>query len=98
MLRIELDPELGDEIDLSLEEVDMLFLGLHQALEQVARYVVLHRMAVGRSLLIEIACGMLRRQVAIEHFLDVLPDAQRVDDLHIGKALEKDDARYELVG
>src|SRR5712671_4460487 len=41
---------------------------------------------------------MLGRQITIEHFLDVLPDAQRVDDLHVGKAIEKDDAGHELVG
>src|SRR5215471_18801155 len=96
VLRIELDPELGDEIELGLEEIDVLFLGMHQILEQVSRHVILDRMAMGGSLLIEVARGMLGLQIAIEHFLDVLPNAQRIEHLHVGKALEKDDARNQL--
>src|SRR5262245_27087527 len=42
MLRIELDPELRDEIDLGLKEVDVLLLIMHQLLEQVTRHIVLH--------------------------------------------------------
>ena len=47
MLRIKLDAKLGDEIELLLEEIDVLFLVVHQLLEQVAGDVVLDRMDRG---------------------------------------------------
>jgi hypothetical protein len=36
LLRVELEPDALDQIELGLEEVDVVLLVLHQALEQVA--------------------------------------------------------------
>jgi hypothetical protein len=35
MLRVELDTELGDQIELGLEEIDVLFLVVHELLEEI---------------------------------------------------------------
>src|SRR5713226_8966984 len=64
MLGVELDAELGNKTELRLEIVDVLFLVVHELLEQVAADVILDRMAVRRGLLIESARGHFRRQVA----------------------------------
>ena len=53
VLGIKFEPELGDEIELGLEIIDVLFLVVHELLEQVAADVVLDRMTVGRGLLVE---------------------------------------------
>src|SRR5205814_4992819 len=92
MLRVELDAELGDEIELGLEIVDVLFLVVHELLEQVAGDVILDRMAMRRGFLVKRPRRHLRRKIAVEHLSDVLPDAKRIDHLHVGKAVEEDDA------
>src|SRR6185312_15445104 len=53
MLGIELKAELGDEIELGFEEVDVVFFVLHQRLKQIARDVVLDHMAVGGGFLVQ---------------------------------------------
>src|SRR5262249_53440974 len=53
MLGIELEAELAHQIELRLEEVDVLFLVVHQLLEQVAGDVILDRMTMRRRLLVE---------------------------------------------
>ncbi len=98
VLGVELQPELGDEIELGLEEIDVVLLVGHQLLEQIARHEVLHGGAIGRRLLVEGARADLGREIAVEDFLDVLPDVQRVEHLHVGKTVEEDDAMHELVG
>src|SRR5262245_19775396 len=98
VLRVELDAEPRHEIELRLEEVDKLLLVPTQLFKQVARHVVLYRMAVGRRLLVERAGAVFGLQIALQHFLDVLPDMQRIENLHVGEALEEDDAHRELVG
>src|SRR5215204_5202691 len=45
MLRVEFDTELGDQIDLGLEEIDVMLLVVHQLFEQIAADVVAHAMA-----------------------------------------------------
>lgn len=40
MLGIELKAELDDEVDLGFQEIDMMFLIVHQLLEEVTRHVV----------------------------------------------------------
>ena len=76
----------------------MLFLVLHQALEQVARDVILDAVAVGGGFLVERARGDLGGQIAFDDFLDVLADAQGIEHLHVGKTVEEQDAVGELVG
>src|SRR6266700_5144598 len=98
MLGVELEAELADEIELGLEEVDVTFLGVHELFEQVAGHVVLHRVAMGRGLLIEGARGIFGRKVAVEHLLDVLADMQRVEHLQVGEAVEEDHSLDDLVG
>src|SRR5689334_524190 len=83
MLRVELKAELGDEIELSLQEIDVVLLVGHDLLEQVARHVIAHRVTVGGGFLIECAGGNLGGQVAVEHLPDVLADTQRVEHLHV---------------
>src|SRR5262252_3717564 len=55
-------------------------------------------MAVRRRLFVKCAGGDFRGKIAIEHFLDVLADMQRIEHLHVRKAVEKDDALDQLVG
>src|SRR3977135_2049561 len=63
MLGVKLEPELGHQIELGLEEVDVLLLVMHQLLEQIARHIVLGAVAVGRGFLIEGASPHLRRPI-----------------------------------
>src|SRR5262249_31366623 len=74
MLSVELEAELGDEIELGFEEIDVALLVRHERLEQVAGHVVPGRMTVGGGLLVEGARGVLGGEVAVEHLPDVLPD------------------------
>jgi hypothetical protein len=55
-------------------------------------------MAVRRRLLVERARVDLRRQVAVQHFFGGLADVQGIEHLHVGKAVEEDDALDQLVG
>jgi len=48
LLFVKLDSDALDEIKLGFEEVDVMLLVLHDALEQVTRNVVLDAVAVGR--------------------------------------------------
>src|SRR5262245_38158724 len=97
MLDIELESELGHKIELRLEKVDVLFLVVHELFEKVARDVVAHRVAVRRRLLIELPRRYFGGEIAIEHLAHVLSDVQRIEDLHIGKSVEENDARNDLV-
>ena len=54
-------------------------------------------MAIGRGFLIERARVVLGGEIAFEHFLHVLADAQRIEHLQVRKAVEKQDAVDELV-
>jgi hypothetical protein len=47
MLGVEFKAELGDEVDLGFKEIDMMFLVVHQLLEEAARHIVLDTVAVG---------------------------------------------------
>ena len=87
-----------DQVQLGFEEIDVVLLVLHQPFELVARDIILDRMAIGRRFLIEVARIDLGGEIAIEHLLHGLADAQRVEHLQIGEALEKDDALDQLVG
>src|SRR5712675_1793647 len=97
LLRVELKPDPLDQVELGLEEIDMLFLVLHQALEQVARDVILDTVAVGGGFLVERARSDLGGQIAFDDFLDVLADAQGIEYLHVWKAVEEQDAVGKLV-
>src|SRR5436190_5180693 len=98
VLSVELETELGDQIELGLQEIDVLLLIMHQLLEQIARYIILDRMAMRRGLFVEGPRIHLGLQVAVDDLLYGLPDPQRLQRLHVGKAIEEDDALDELVG
>src|SRR6202044_3788274 len=98
MLGVELGAELGDQIKLGLEKIDVMLFVAHQLLEQVARDVILDRVAMGGGLLVERARVHLGAQIAFEDLFHRLPDMQRIEHLHVGEAVEKDDAVDELVG
>src|SRR5262249_33249700 len=98
VLGLDVKPAAGDEIELSFEEVDVFFLVVHELLEQIARHIIANRMAVRRRLLIERAGRDFGGEIAIKHLLDVLADMQRIEHLHIRKAVKKDDALDQLVG
>src|SRR5947209_8235812 len=53
LLGVKLQPDPPDQVELGFEEVDVVFLVLHQAFEQVARHIVLDLMAIGRRFLIQ---------------------------------------------
>src|SRR6201999_4383714 len=46
-LDIPLDPHLLDQVELSVEEVDMLFLIVENPPQQVARDIITHRLTIG---------------------------------------------------
>src|SRR5580693_7206830 len=70
LLGVEFKPDPPDQIKLGFEEVDMVLLVLHQALEQVARDVVLDAVTIGRRFLVKRARRHLGGQIAIDDFLD----------------------------
>jgi hypothetical protein len=98
LLGVELEADALDQVELGLEEVDVMFLILHQLFEQVAADIVLDAMAVGRRFLVERARGDLGCKIAFDDLSDVLADPQGIEHLHVGKAVEKKDAIGELVG
>jgi hypothetical protein len=53
MLGVELKAKLDDEVDLGFKKIDMMFLVVHQLLEEFACHVVLHAVAVGRRFLVK---------------------------------------------
>jgi len=53
MLGVELKAELGDEVDLGFKKIDVMFLVVHQLLEEFACHIVLHTVAVGCRLLLK---------------------------------------------
>lgn len=53
-------------------------------------------MARGRQ--VEFACVHLRRKIAFKDFLDAFANPELVERLHIGRAVQKENARHELVG
>ena len=53
MLGIELKAKLGDEVDLGFKKIDMMFLVVHQLLEEFACHIVLYTVAVGCRFLVK---------------------------------------------
>src|SRR5947209_4452267 len=91
LLGVEIESDALDQMQLSFEEVDVVFLILHQALEQIARNIVLHAMAVGCALFIERAGPHFRGEIALDDFLDVLADPQGIQHLHVGKSVRSEE-------
>ena len=53
---------------------------------------------MGRRLLIQRTRANLGGQIALDDLLDVLADAQRIEHLHVGKAIEEQDPIGEAIG
>src|ERR1051326_8117314 len=87
-----------DEIELHLEPVDVLFLGLEDLLEQLARDVILHRLAVGNRLLQRRARSHLELEVAFERFARAFADHQLAEILQVPQPLEEKDTFDQPVG
>src|SRR5438445_9026964 len=83
LLGIQLKPDAVDQVELSLEEIDVIFLILHHALEQVARDVILDGVAVGCGFLVQQARGDLGGEIAFDDFLYILADSKRIEHLHV---------------
>src|SRR3982074_1590688 len=98
LLGVEFKPDPPDQIKLGFEEIDVMLLVLHQAFEQIARDVVLDAVAIGRGFLVKRAGGNFGSKIALDDFLDVLPDPQGVEHLHVGKPAEEQEAIGEAVG
>ena len=98
LLGIALEPDPLDQIELGFEEVDVVLLVLHQALEQIARDVVLDAVAVGRRFLVERAGADLGGKIALDDFPDVLADPLGIEHLHVEKAVKEQDAVREAIG
>src|SRR5213595_316055 len=92
LLGVKLEPDPVDQIKLGFEEIDMMLLVLHQALEQIARDVVPDTVTVGRRFLVEISRAHLGGKIAFHDFLDILADPQGIEHLQVGKPLEEQDA------
>jgi len=76
-LRVELQSDLSDQVELCLQEIDVMFLVLHQNLKQVPRDIIPDAAAVSRRLLIERTGADLEREITLDDFLDVLADPVR---------------------
>ena len=98
LLGVEFDAHARDQVELRLQEIDMAFLVLHQGLEQVLGREIADLAAVFRRFLIERASLDLGLEIAFDHFLDGLADAQLVERLQVREALEEEDAVDEAVG
>src|SRR6266436_365424 len=97
LLGVEFKPDPPDQIKLGFEEVDVMLLVLHQALEQIARHVILDAVAVGCRFLVKRAGGNLGGEIAFDDFLDVLADPQGIQHLHVGKSVEEQNPVGEFV-
>src|SRR5262245_36239799 len=73
-LQVILQADPVDQLELRLEPVDVILLGVEDALEQVAAHVVLHGLAMRNGLAQRRHRLLLELEVALEHFLDVLAD------------------------
>ena len=96
-LRIELDADLADQFLLRLEEIDMLFLVLEQTVEQFFADEILDVEAILRGLGIKSARSDFGGKIAGDDFLNVLADPQRIENLHVGKAFEEQNAKCQLI-
>jgi hypothetical protein len=55
VLGVELKPELGDEVELGLQEIDMVLLVVHQLLEEVTCHVIFDGVTMSGRFLVKCA-------------------------------------------
>ena len=71
---------------------------VEQFVEQLLRHIVAELVADFARRLVGGAGVVLAGEIGLEHFLDVLADAERRDALQVGMAFEEDDALDQPVG
>ncbi len=98
MLRVQLDADPLDQVDLGFEEIDVALLVLEEVIEQHLRHVITEVEADLTRGFVIVACDMLALEVAFENFLDVLADHKWRDILQVRMPFEEDDAIDQLVG
>src|SRR5882672_8361019 len=83
-LHVVLDADPGDEVELDLEPVDMLFLAFQDVLEQLARDVVARFLAVDDARLEHRVGVHLQLEVALERLFHALANEELVEVLQVG--------------
>ena len=96
-LAITLFADLGEEVELGFEEVDMTFLVRQKLIEKLLGNIVAEFVADFAGLLVGSACVVLTCKVGFQNFLDVLADAQRSYGLQVRVTFEEDNAVNQLV-
>ncbi len=91
-LHVVLDAHLRDEIELCFEEVDVFFLIMEDLVEQVARTIIAHLLAVLDRIAQNGHGDLFGLEIALEDFLNVLADEQLAEILEIRKTFEEEDA------
>jgi hypothetical protein len=86
LLGIKLDPDLPDELELGLKEVDVPLLVGCEPLEQVLCHTVIDRVTILSRFQVERPRLVLGREIALDHLLNALPGPQWVQVLRVGKA------------
>ena len=86
-LCVELKAELFDQGKLCFQEVDVLLLVRGQFLKQDSRHPVVGLLAMARGLQLQLASVHFRCKIAFQNLLDVFPDPQLVERLHVGLAV-----------
>src|SRR5581483_990625 len=93
-----LQSESIGEVNLRLEPIDMVFLALEDFPQQIARDVVLHRLAVRDGILQHRTREALLLEVALQCFERVLADQQLAEILEVRQSLEKQDPLDQAIG
>lgn len=97
MAAVTLFTEFRQKIELRLDKVDVAFLVFEQLLENLHRHVVLRVVADVATPRTGVARLMFGGAIGFQNLLDVLPDPERRQRLHVREAFEEDDAAHELV-
>ena len=97
-LQIVLEADLGEQLDLGLEPVDVLLGVVEDVLQDLARDEVPHALAMGDRGLDGRLRARLGLQVARQQLGDVLADQELAEVLQVRQAIEHEDAFHEAVG
>src|SRR5690606_30000167 len=97
-LQVVLQPHLADQFDLRFQIVDVFFGVVQDVLEQVARHVVAHRLAMRDGVFHRGLRALLEPQVTGQDFRHVLADEQLVQVLQVGQAIQHQNTLDQAVG
>src|SRR6185437_11555892 len=93
-----LQAQLVGELDLRFQPVDVLLLALEDVLQQPARDVVAHLLAMRDGLLERRVGDALLVEIALQRLEGVLPDQELAEVLQVGEAFQEEDPLDEAVG